>query len=322
MLFQNFVFILSKSIKIILGVISIILLNFFFTFRLSICIFLLIFSFVPDNNFSLKITENILKSKSIFNFLNIKKLDNKTFDKNLFNNIEKSINPFINNEKISLYWPSKWKNQFMFTNAPNNFSHDFNIKKDILHQALLLPKNYTIIDCGAHIGDGTVPIAQALKYYNREDIIIYAIEPSIYKCKFIEKIVQLNNLKNIKVLNYGLSDVNQTCYSLKNKFSINSGGLMWDNIIKDSDDTEKCNFVKLDTLYEKGIIEKIGIIHFDVEGNEEKALKGSKKIINELNPYLSIEQNDLSLNQLLNFLAKKYKFEKKIESNIILRYIS
>ena len=84
----------------------------------------------------------------------------------------------------------------MSLNWPNTFGWDKNIKQDIINKALLLPKNYSIIDCGAHIGDGSIPIAHALKHNNRDDIIVYAIDPSEYKCKFIKH--QINKCERDK----------------------------------------------------------------------------------------------------------------------------
>ena len=59
----------------------------------------------------------------------------------------------------------------MKNNWPNTFDFDYEIKKDLLENALKMPENHGIIDCGAHIGDGSIPLAHALKHNNRSDII-------------------------------------------------------------------------------------------------------------------------------------------------------
>lgn len=41
---------------------------------------------------------------------------------------------------------------------------DFEIKKDIFNNALLLNKNMSLIGYGAHIGDGLIPLAHPLKH--------------------------------------------------------------------------------------------------------------------------------------------------------------
>ena len=74
----------------------------------------------------------------------------------------------------------------------NNWSNtfwDYDIKEDIINKALLLPVNSCIIV--AHIGDGAIAIAHALKYNERNDIKIYSIDPSKHKCDFIELIKKI-----------------------------------------------------------------------------------------------------------------------------------
>lgn len=148
----------------------------------------------------------------------------------------------------------------MRLNKPAKFHYNLEIKMDLFEAAKKLPKGSCVIDCGAHIGDGSIPLAHALKHLNREDIIIYAIDPSLYKCKFISKIAKLNNISNIRVLNYGLTDINTIC-DVKYTSSTNSGANIW---IKNTNGTQ---FVTLDYLVERNIIEEsIGVLHLDIEG--------------------------------------------------------
>eukprot|EP00959_Pyramimonas_sp_CCMP1952_P329477 6897875-Pyramimonas_sp.AAC.1 len=65
---------------------------------------------------------------------------------------------------------------------PNTFEHDRHITQHILEHALALPPHSNIIDAGAHIGDGSIPIADALITAGRGDIKAYAIDPSPDKC--------------------------------------------------------------------------------------------------------------------------------------------
>ena len=50
------------------------------------------------------------------------------------------------------------------------------------------------------MGDMTIPIAHALKVNNRSDVIVYAIDPSPEKCKYIEFLADINNFTNVKVI--------------------------------------------------------------------------------------------------------------------------
>ena len=261
-------------------------------------------------------------------FFFIDKFTNNDDHKNNFEaNIELAINPYIKTNTITdnhkIIW-QKLDSNFMSKNWPNTFEFDYDIKDDIINKALTLPLNSAIIDCGAHIGDGSVSIAHALKYYNREDIIVYAIDPSKYKCEFIEFIKNKNNLNNLIVLNYGLSNVNNEYKTLKQSGD-NTGAWDWiihNNTDTDTEDVNNINkFIKLDDLIKDNIIKhKIGIIHLDVEGMEKEALIGGIETITQHKPYISIENNSksgkdingnehsLNNNYYLEFLPKEYKY--------------
>lgn len=244
-------------------------------------------------------------------FNNLKLLENPFLKTKRDANIVKNIISFILKKNVrkkiystSIYWPPRW-NIFIYTNGLD-FYHDFLIKCDLLINALKLPKNYCIIDCGAHIGDGAIPIAHALAYFGRSDIIVYAIEPSEYKCNFIKEIARINNIHNIKVLNYGLSnDINK--YSLIYP-EISTGGTRCGYL-----DINGINFVTIDYLCESIIDNKIGIIHLDIEGHEIKALQGASNTLNKYKPYLSLE--NFSDNKYNNLLPDDYYFKCKIGVN-------
>ena len=266
----------------------------------------------------------------------------ENFNNQYEENIANIKNPYIKTEHESIVW-QKLDSKFMKNNYPSNFEFDYKVKEDIINKALTLPKNTCIIDCGAHIGDGSIAIAHALKFHNREDIIVYAIDPSKYKCEFIEFIKNKNNLTNIKVLNYGLSNVNNIYKSdmiNENNDNTNTGSWMW-KLIDDKDTSNDNNnnndnyninkFIKLDDLVKDKIItENIGILHLDVEGMEKEALIGGNDTITKDKPYLSIENNyksgkDINGNEnsnnneyYLEFLPKGYKYIYNQELNNIL----
>jgi non-ribosomal peptide synthetase component E (peptide arylation enzyme) len=90
----------------------------------------------------------------------------------------------------------------------------------------MLPLDNVIIDCGAHIDDGAIPIAHTLKLLGRDDITVYAIDPSLYKVEFMKEIKEKNNLNNLVILQYGLSNVNNI-YTHK-KVNFNHGLILLD----------------------------------------------------------------------------------------------
>lgn len=244
-------------------------------------------------------------------------------NKEYYNDIVIINNPYLENK--SLKWINT-DNNFMKNNWPNTFDFDYEIKKDLLKNALKMPKNYGIIDCGAHIGDGSISLAHALKHNNRSDIIVYAIDPSKYKCDFINYIKKINKLDNLVVLNYGLSDKDNVKYTYADRnvlgetWGNNTGGIQW--VVKknksNTNNQDDLHFIKLDTLFDKKLINhKIGVIHLDVEGMEDKAIIGGMKYINNNKPYISLEDHTNNTKKFENLLKNNYKNINKIGNNYI-----
>ena len=249
----------------------------------------------------------------------------------IINNIEYSFmdiveveNPYLLDKSLKLKWIHKDKS-FMINNYPNTFDFDYEIKKDLLEYSLKLPQDYGIIDCGGHIGDGAIPIAHALKFNNRKDITVYAIDPSKYKCDFINYIKELNNLDNLIVLNYGLTDKDNVEYTYDEEWAKkwlndnNTGGINWQLKDMKSNSVGDDNiFMKLDTLISKNIIKhKLGAIHLDVENMEDKAILGGKSVIMEDKPYISLEDHNNDINKYMELLDNKYKYVKRLDANNI-----
>ena len=231
-------------------------------------------------------------------------------------------NPYLT-DNSTIKWAPPDKTNILFNlNWPNTFDFDLEIKKDIIDHALKLPFNYGIIDCGAHIGDGSIAIAHTLIKKGRSDLIVYAIDPSTYKCKIIEYFASINNLTNIKVICCGLSNEN-TEYTYVESVSENTGSTIWKSLEKNEGivNTESQKFYTLDYLVQQGRIKNnIGVIHLDVEGMEDKALEGGTNTIDKFKPYLSLENNHEGPDIFLKYLPTGYKYMYNKAGNIILKY--
>ena len=307
-----------------------------------IVLFIIIFLLIFYKN-RIELFNNINTNTDTTNITNITKITNiENIESNKFEDTSVNVkNPYIKGEHQDIIWQNL-DSEFMKNNYPSNFDFEYDIKEDIINKALTLPVNSCIIDCGAHIGDGSIAIAHALKYNKRDDIMIYAIDPSKYKCEFIEFIKNKNNLNNITVLNYGLSNINSTYQSNmlnENNDNKNTGSWMW-TLIDTKSNTDTINnsyninkFIKLDDLVNNNIIkENIGILHLDVEGMEQKALNGALNTIIKNKPYISIENNsksgkDINGNEnsknneyFLKFLPQGYKYIYNKNNNNILIY--
>jgi FkbM family methyltransferase len=190
-----------------------------------------------------------------------------------------------NDEYIDINFPvEKIKLKFMNNDIVNQINYCVNKEKKFKQLILDLIKNKdinnNIIDCGAYYGDNSLPWA---KVYNST---VYAFEPTLLKCEYIDKVCKLNNIKNLEIINYGLSDKNEVINIIDPK-NHNNNYIGIKNANYNSGIKEK--FVKLDDLYSNNVVKNVDFMHFDVEGYEDKVLIGSKKIINDLKPIISVE---------------------------------
>lgn len=219
----------------------------------------------------------------------------------------------INNplDNTLFFWESS---DFTRLNWPDPY-YDIEEKVFIFEKCKSNKPNHGIIDVGAHIGDLAIPLALALSNIGRNDIIVYAIDPSKEKCNFMKKMAYINSIENIRILNYGISDSEQIMghdkidlnspithtwfnyrYEEINNLT-NTGGQHWKKeIINENEGSEKTTyddertlFVTADSLFLKKKIGPVGIYHIDVEGHEIELLKGSKRLIDEFKPLIFIE---------------------------------
>jgi FkbM family methyltransferase len=267
-------------------------------------IFIIIYIFISCYN----------KSKYRNNFNNIK-IHNK------YGKIKKILNPYLQKKNSYIYWATDLNNNFIKNNWPNTFDFDHLIKQNIIDNIKKIPHNHCIIDCGAHIGDLSIPVCDATKKFNRTDIIIYAIDPSYEKCEYIKYIAKINDYENLKVLHCGLSDKNKILCNEGNTVNdTNTGATIWSGNNKTND----CNkFYSINYLLCNNIIKQnIGLLHLDSEGSEYDILLGIIDYSSII--YISCEahmNNDNEIerkNNITNFLlSKNFKNLERIQTNEI-----
>lgn len=152
------------------------------------------------------------------------------------------------------------------------------------------------IDVGCYDGTDTINYIKRIGDINASVIAIEADEKNYSICREV-----LKDYKNVTVLNVGLSDkeeikrFNQSSAS-NSKFSENG------NV--------EVKTVPLDVIVKN---QTVGFIKMDIEGYEERALRGAMKTISEQHPILAIsiyhKQSDIwNLPELLLEMNPEYRF--------------
>ena len=206
-----------------------------------------------------------------------------------------------------------YENEYGQYYIPENHEHRDAVKKTINGQVYeketleyissIYPEGTSIVHAGTFFGD-MLPFFSKLVGSNN----VWAFEPVSLNYEYAIQNIALNNLENVNLFNYALSD--STCSllmltSIKGK-QCGGGSRIVANSKKINCEYEYVEGICLDDLL-KNNSESISMIHLDVEGHEIQALKGAKKIIEKHKPILILELNN---EEKLNEYLYKMGYEK------------
>ena len=194
-------------------------------------------------------------------------------------------------------------------------------RNTIRHLIKLINPGMTIVDVGANIGAYTLVLSKHLSGGQ-----IYSFEPNPRTLKFLKKNIEINQVKNVNVIEFGLSDCEET--AMLNTPSLSQASI---NKFKTSDQVEAIKLITLDKFCSENNINNIDILKIDIEGHEKKCLDGSAGIIDKSKNIIiimEIDQNcyeagykkEFLFNYLINkgftgFLPRGWPFKmKKITS--------
>jgi FkbM family methyltransferase len=152
------------------------------------------------------------------------------------------------------------------------------------------PDNFIVVECGGHIGNDTVKLAEYFK-----NGTIYSVEAN--KILYDKHLIGLNK-SNVKVYNMALAD---KCGEMTFYIDCNKDGDMGASSLLESSEsylknhiheenkiTVKCT--RLEDFMKNNKIDKIDLLWLDMEGYEYYLLKDSESILNKIS-YIYTEVN-------------------------------
>jgi FkbM family methyltransferase len=195
---------------------------------------------------------------------------------------------------------------------------------------LIVKYNLThFLNIGSHIGTVSLPISKNIEKVTA----VEAFYPTF--CHLVENI-NLNNIKNINVLNVAIGDKKETIHFLTNdaRWKDNSGGMRvitemdkkynirFSNL---SDNSISCEMFPLDEIDE---VDNFDIMLIDIEGMEARFLQGAKNKILKNKPIIIIEIWDNKIRKHEHLLVSRegvinhiielgYTFYKNIDDDFI-----
>ena len=146
----------------------------------------------------------------------------------------------------------------------------------------LVKNGTTVIDVGTNIGETLLNFAKI----NRDGLNI-GFEPVPYLYEKAKNNIDLNKLRNIELVNKGLSSTEETL-SFHETSENNSGGtFLTRESNKEADRVVQA--IRLDDFINQNSLENISLIKIDVEGFEMEVLKGASEALHRFKPVLFIE---------------------------------
>lgn len=215
--------------------------------------------------------------------------------------------PFDNDIMAKFYLPLEGEVIEQHLIVTNSFFEHENLR--IIQD--YLPKQCTIIDVGANIGNHSI----FFSLLNRDNEI-YAFEPHHVNYDILLKNLKLNNLSNVKT--YPLAVGSQT--GKGNLIELPNKNLS--DTMVEYDDDGKISFTSLDEFIKEEKLEKIDLVKIDVEGFEENVIKGMLQLSIKYDPIYWIEIWDDNIESIFNLLNEN-NFEeiKNDEFNEIDNYL-
>jgi len=236
------------------------------------------------------------KFQDIINYF-LKKKKNKIYKifYFLFKNFIKG--PFIMNfedYKFFSYPQKKNLSRWMLKNLRPWDSDTINLINNLLGNYKSL-----FVDCGVNYGAYSIPISK------KKNTTVISFDPSRRALSELKNNIKLNNSKNIKYYNYGISDsVSKLFFSDNLDNFKNSGEYSFTRL----QTSYKVDTTTLDFFFKKINLNiyKIIIIKLDIEGYEFNALLGMKKILLNNNVIIFFEFSRMLINKK-NFSFRKFK---------------
>lgn len=154
-------------------------------------------------------------------------------------------------------------------------------------------KGDSVLDIGANIGHHTLFMSKCVGDYGK----VFSFEPISEMVDRIRENIEINDIKNIEVNNFGLGSKEEV-----KKIYIDTKDVGSSSLIKKEDSDESLISIKtLDSLN----MNRVNFIKIDVEGYEYNVLLGAEKTIQRLKPIMILEYSPIFYKRYDNTHSKK-----------------
>jgi FkbM family methyltransferase len=172
----------------------------------------------------------------------------------------------------------------------------------------LLNKGDIVLDVGTNIGETLLNFAKLVG----PDGSVYGFEPDAVNHANVERNIELNEFKNARVFDFGISDKNETA----RLYRVDEHNLGMNRILSEAEAAGLTDFTTIETrtlddVVTANNIDRVDVVKIDIEGYEMHALRGARQMLTSMKPKLFIEvgytrllKNGTSPNEMIAFLIE------------------
>ncbi len=160
----------------------------------------------------------------------------------------------------------------------------------------LIKKGDVFLDVGANFGYYTLLASKLVGKTGK----VFSFEPDPYNFSILQRNIKINNCANVLCVNKAVGERDEKIY-----FYIDADNLGRHNIISNwSNHKLSVDKISLDNFFQKGI--RVDLVKIDIEGVEELAISGMKKII----------QTNKQIKLLIEFFPERIRQNKLNPNNL------
>jgi FkbM family methyltransferase len=158
-------------------------------------------------------------------------------------------------------------------------------------QSLLTP-GMTVLDVGANIG--YYSLVAAVRVGPSGQVIAY--EPTPFVVKRLQENVNLNQFRQISVVEGAISDrVGTGTFYLNSNQESSEGNSLIEAAVSSGSVQITCPQTTLDAEMTRLNLKQVDVLKIDVEGNEVKVLRGARQLLTTFAPQILLEVNPHTL---------------------------
>lgn len=189
----------------------------------------------------------------------------------------------IDTSNLQAFYFTDWDNSYI----PNILEE---IYRDKVYEPFLAgKKDLTIVEIGANIG-------LVSYYFSKFAKVVYSIEPAKRHIACIEAMAKQNNINNIKLCPFAISNTNG-----EEKFYHNPNVTMYslEDTVNNKDDFEMVQTKTLDVFVTENNIDQIDLLKLDCEGSEGKVVSsdGFREVASKIKVIVGEHHNWCGMSQ-------------------------